>query len=96
MASFAGYAQNRSFEAATVFANAVKRVLVRKDAIQPRITFTLDEVTILLRLPDPKKRLGFRDQILLNYPSSGIGRNYAPLQEVVHCALRTADDFRRF
>ena len=24
------------------------------------------------------------------------GRNYTPLWEVVHCALRTADDFRRF
>ena len=27
---------------------------------------------------------------------SGRGRNYTPLREVVHCALRTADDFRRF
>ena len=24
------------------------------------------------------------------------GRNYTILREVVHCALRTADDFRRF
>lgn len=30
LASFAGYAQNRNFEAATVFANAVKRVPVKK------------------------------------------------------------------
>ena len=66
MASFAGYAQNRNFEAATVFANAVKRVPVKKEAVQPRITFTLDEVSILLRLPEPGKRMGFRDQVLLN------------------------------
>ena len=66
LASFAGYAQNRNFEAATVFANAVKRVPVKKEAVQPRITFTLDEVSILLRLPDPGKRMGFRDQVLLN------------------------------
>ena len=66
LASFAGYAQNRNFEAATVFANAVKRVPVKKEAVQPRTTFTLDEVSILLRLPDPGKRMGFRDQVLLN------------------------------
>ena len=66
LASFAGYAQNRNFEAATVFANAVKRVPVKKETIQPRVTFTLDEVSVLLRLPDPEKRLGFRDQVLLN------------------------------
>ena len=66
LASFAGYAQNRNFEAATVFANAVKRVPVKKETIQPRVTFTLDEVSVLLRLPNPEKRLGFRDQVLLN------------------------------
>ncbi len=66
LASFAGYAQNRNFEAATVFANAVKRVPVKKETIQPRVTFTLDEVSVLLRLPDPEKRLGLRDQVLLN------------------------------
>ena len=66
LASFAGYAQNRNFEAATVFANAVKRVPVKKETIQPRVTFTLDEVSVLLRLPDPEKRLGFRNQVLLN------------------------------
>ncbi len=66
LASFAGYAQNRNFEAATVFANAVKRVPVKKETIQPRVTFTLDEVSVLLRLPNPEKRLGFRNQVLLN------------------------------
>ena len=66
LASFAAYAQNRNFEAATVFANAVRRAPVKKKAIQPRTTFTLDEVSALLRHPDPEKRLGFRDQVLLN------------------------------
>ena len=66
LTSFAAYAQNRNFEAATVFANAVRRVPVKKASIQPRITFSLDEVSVLLRLPDPEKRLGFRDQVLLN------------------------------
>lgn len=66
LASFAAYAQNRNFEAATVFANAVRRVPVKKQSVQPRITFSLDEVSILLRLPDPEKRLGLRDQVILN------------------------------
>ena len=66
LSSFAAFAQNRNFEAAVVFANAVNRIPVKKTAIQPRITFSLDEVSVLLRLPDPEKRLGFRDQVLLN------------------------------
>lgn len=66
LASFAAYAQNRNFEAATVFANAIRRIPVKKQSVQPRITFSLDEVSILLRLPDPGKRLGLRDQVLLN------------------------------
>ena len=85
LASFAGYAQNRNFEAATVFANAVKRVPVKKEAVQPRTTFTLDEVSILLRLPDPGKRMGFRDQVLLNLMYASGAR----AQEI--CDLRVRD-----
>ncbi len=66
LASFASFAQNRNFEAAVVFANAVRGIPIKKTAVQPRITFSLDEVSVLLRLPDPEKRLGFRDQALLN------------------------------
>ena len=66
LTSFAAYAQNRNFEAATVFANAVRRIPVKKASSQPRIIFSLDEVSALLRLPDTEKRLGFRDQVLLN------------------------------
>ncbi len=68
-----------------MFANAVKRVPVKKEAIQPRITFTLDEVSILLRLPDPEKRLGFRDQVLLNLMYA----NGARAQEI--CDLKVRD-----
>lgn len=57
LASFAAYAQNRNFEATTVFANAVRRVPVKKKAIQPRTIFTLSEVSVLLRLPDPENAL---------------------------------------
>lgn len=85
LASFAAYAQNRNFEAATVFANAVRRVPVKKKSARPRITFSLDEVSLLLRLPDPGKRLGFRDQVLLNLMYASGAR----AQEV--CDLKVRD-----
>lgn len=87
LASFAAYAQNRNFEAATVFANAVRRVPVKKKSSQPRIIFSLDEVSVLLRLPDPKKRTGFRDQVLLNLMYASGAR----AQEV--CDLKVRDFF---
>lgn len=87
LTSFAAYAQNRNFEAATVFANAVRRVPVKKASIQPRITFSLDEVSVLLRLPDPEKRLGFRDQVLLNLMYASGAR----AQEI--CDLKVRDFF---
>ena len=88
LASFAAYAQNRNFEVATVFANAVRMVPVKKKAIQPRTTFTLDEVSALLRLPDPEKRLGFRDQVLLNLMYASGAR----AQEI--CDLKGRDFFK--
>lgn len=87
LASFSFYAQNRNFEAATVFANAVRRTPVKKEAIQPRITFSLDEVLVLLHLPNPQKRLGFRDQVLLNLMYASGAR----AQEI--CDLKVRDFF---
>ena len=84
----AAYAQNRNFEATTVFANAVRRVPVKKKAIQPRTIFTLSEVSVLLRLPDPEKRLGFRDQVLLNLMYASGART----QEI--CDLKVRDFFK--
>lgn len=87
LASFSFYAQNRNFDAATVFANAVRRTPVKKEAIQPRITFSLDEVSVLLHLPNPQKRLGFRDQVLLNLMYASGAR----AQEI--CDLKVRDFF---
>ena len=87
LSAFAAYAQNRNFEAATVFANAVKRIPVKKQPVQPRTTFSLDEVSVLLRLPDPEKRLGFRDQVLLNLMYASGAR----AQEI--CDLKVRDFF---
>lgn len=66
LSSFAVFSQNRNFEATIVFASAVKGIPVKKAAVQPRIIFTLDEVSVLLRLPDADTKLGFRDQVILN------------------------------
>lgn len=77
-----------NFEATTVFANAVRRVPVKKKAIQPRTIFTLSEVSVLLRLPDPEKRLGFRDQVLLNLMYASGAR----AQEI--CDLKVRDFFK--
>lgn len=87
LASFSSYAQNRNFEAATVFANAVRRIPVKKQSVQLRVTFSLDEVSVLLRLPDLEKRLGLRDQVLLNLMYASGAR----AQEV--CDLKVRDFF---
>lgn len=87
LASFSSYAQNRNFEAATVFANAVRRIPIKKQSVQLRVTFSLDEVSVLLRLPAPEKRLGLRDQVLLNLMYASGAR----AQEV--CDLKVRDFF---
>lgn len=66
LSSFSDYAQNRNFEASTVFMKGVKAVPVKKNAIKPRTIFTLEEVAVLLGLPDESSRTGLRDRILLN------------------------------
>jgi site-specific recombinase XerD len=66
LSSFARYAQNRNIDAALTFANAVKKVPVKKQARKPRNTFSLKEVETLLRLPDAKTAIGRRDNVLLN------------------------------
>ena len=65
LSSFAAYAQNRTLDAA-VFANAVDKVPVKTQAVSPRTAFLLDEVAILLELPNRGTTIGLRDCVLLN------------------------------
>jgi len=65
LSSFAAYAQNRTLEAA-VFANAVDRVPVKTQTTSPRTVFTLDDIAVLLCLPDQNTSIGLRDCVLLN------------------------------
>ncbi|MCL2776226.1 MAG: site-specific integrase [Oscillospiraceae bacterium] len=66
LSSFADYTQNRNIDAATIFMNAVKRVPVKTPSEKPRTVFTLDEVSVLLKLPDSRTAIGMRDKVLLN------------------------------
>ena len=66
LSSFSSYAQNRNFEAATVFRADVKKVPPKKSVHKPRAIFTLEEVSILLNLPDSNRAIEQRDRTLLS------------------------------
>jgi len=66
ISSFATYAQNRDFEAATIFKNSVNKISFKKVQHKPRSVFTREEVTILLSLPDRNRTTGYRDIVLLS------------------------------
>jgi site-specific recombinase XerD len=65
LSSFAAYARNRSLDAA-MFANAINKIPVKTAAVSPRTMFTLEEVAILLELPDKATEIGLRDCVMLN------------------------------
>ena len=65
LSSFANYAQNRSLDAA-LFANIIDKIPVKTQAASPRTIFTLEEVAILLELPDKSTATGLRDCVMLN------------------------------
>ena len=66
LTSFANYAQNRNLEAATVFMGSVKNVPVKRHITKPRTVFTLEEISVLLRLPNSKTTIGMRDYVMLS------------------------------
>jgi len=65
LSSFACYSQNRSLDAA-VFANAIDAVPVKTHSTSPPTAFNLDEVAILLNLPETGTVIGLRNCVLLN------------------------------
>ena len=85
LSSFASYAQNRNFEAATIYMNAISKVTVKKLTQAPRTIFSLDEVRILLALPNTSTEIGRRDQALLSLMYASGAR----AQEI--CDLRVRD-----
>lgn len=65
--SFSEYAQNRNFEAATVFRTNLIKIPIKKARHKPRAVFTADEVSILLSLPDESTQIGLRNKVLLSF-----------------------------
>ena len=64
--SFSEYAQNRNFDAAAVFRSSLLKIPVKKKDEKQRPVFTVQEVAILLRMPDERTRTGYRDKVLLS------------------------------
>lgn len=83
--SFAAYAQNRNTDAAFVFLTAVRKIPAKKTSSDPRVFFTRDEISVLLRLPDTSTMIGKRDAALLSLMYASGTR----AQEV--CDLRVRD-----
>jgi len=64
--SFSEYAQNRDFDAASVFRCSVIKIPMKKAQKKQRAIFSVQEVSTLLRLPDDNKETGLRDKVLLS------------------------------
>ncbi len=85
LAAFAAYAQNRDFDAASVFMNSVQKIPAKRTQSKPRTIFTMEEVALLLRLPDTSTDIGRRNQVILNLMYASGAR----AQEI--CNLRVRD-----
>jgi len=66
LSSFSNYAQNRNFEAATVFRADVMKMPAKKSTTRPRSIFTLEEVSILVNIPRNDRAIELRDKTLLS------------------------------
>ena len=66
ISAFSEYAQNRDFDAASVFRSAVIKIPVKKSTSKKRAVFTREEIRILLNLPDENYETGLRDKVLLS------------------------------
>lgn len=65
LVSFSEYAQNRDFDAASMFRRSILQIGSRKAEKKPRPYFTREEMTILLNLPDEKTPIGARNKVIL-------------------------------
>lgn len=63
--AFSEYAQNRDFEAASVFRASLLKIPYKKGTAAKRSCFTRDEIKLLLSFPNTKTAIGKRDRTLL-------------------------------
>lgn len=82
---FSEYAQNRDFDAASVFRGAIIKIPVKKSVPKQRAVFTRDEIKILLSIPDDHYETGLRDKVMLSLMYATGAR----AQEI--CDLRVKD-----
>ena len=66
ISSFAEYAQNRSFEAATIFRRDTAKLPSKKCPSRLRTFFTLEETALFLNLPKGDSTTGLRNKTLLS------------------------------
>lgn len=67
ISAFSEYAQNRDFDAASVFRTSINKIPLKKGDTKSRAVFTREEVRILLMLPDERYETGLRDKVLLSF-----------------------------
>lgn len=72
--TFSEYAQNRNFDAACSFRNNVLSIPRRKTEHNHRSIFSVQEIDVLLKLPDDTTSTGYRDLILLSFMYSSGAR----------------------
>ena len=83
--AFSEYAQNRDFEAASVYRASLLKIPQKKGIAAKRSYFTREEVKLLLSFPDTKTAIGKRDRALLCFMYASGAR----AQEV--CELTVGD-----
>ena len=89
LSAFAAYAQNRDFDAASVFMNSIQKIPAKRTQSKPRTIFTMEEVALLLRLPDTSTDIGRRNQMILNLMyASGHGRRKSVICVCGMCSSR--------
>jgi len=66
LSSFAVYAQNTDFDAASTFRSALMRIPVKKTTKKRRVAFTTEEVKIILRMPSQNNETELRNTVLLS------------------------------
>lgn len=64
--SFSEFAQNRNFEAASVFRSAVIRIPSKKTTKKRRVGFSMEELKIFLAMPGTGSETALRDTVLLS------------------------------
>lgn len=66
ISAFSEYAQNRDFDAASVFRSAIIKIPIKKSISKQRAVFSREEIKILLNLPDENYETGLRNKVLLS------------------------------